>query len=79
MHFELHPTFNPKDVIVEKGPFSIKRIGWGVFNIPITIHFKGKLKLPPLKVQHYLSFGEAEEKQSVFFQIRRSDLKGMFE
>jgi hypothetical protein len=54
--FRLHPTFNPPTVVITKAPFQISRIGWGTFNIAITIQFNDYLKLENIELDHYLSF-----------------------
>ena len=55
---ELHPTFpNPKFKLA-KAPFQFSRIGWGVFDIGVTVHFKEEFGLAPIKTSHYLSFSQ---------------------
>ncbi|CAD8075822.1 unnamed protein product [Paramecium sonneborni] len=54
--YYLHETFKPNVVTVQKAPFQLKRLGWGVFNIPILIKFKKEYNIPNLEVDHYLSF-----------------------
>jgi len=54
--FELHPTFNPPSVTRKYAPFSIQRIGWGVFNIGITIKWQPWLKIGRTRLNHMLSF-----------------------
>lgn len=55
--FELHPTFNPNTVTITKPPFQISRLGWGMFEITIIIHWnKNFIDAEPLKLQHCLSF-----------------------
>jgi len=55
--FELHPTFPSPTVTVMKAPFEVKRLGWGVFNIPIKVYWKPWLKRKsPETFEHYLSF-----------------------
>lgn len=54
--FMLHPTFTPSTVYRTNAPFSLTRIGWGVFNIQIRVEFQDYLNLPKLSLDHFLSF-----------------------
>ena len=61
--FTLHPTFfQPvREVVVP--PYEVEGLGWGVFNIPIQIFWKGGLGVAETVYEHYLSFqgnGNAE-------------------
>ena len=63
VRFELHETFrNPnRDIKPNKdGKIELSTIGWGTFNIPITIHFKKGLGMEQqgnqLWFEHMLSF-----------------------
>ncbi len=70
--FDLHPTFNPPSVIVSSSPFEIKRIGWGTFNIDVTVSFPKHLNLENLKLSHYLEFDNSIVSSSKLIHI---DLK----
>ena len=60
--FRLHPTFSPRDVLVEKAPFEIERVGWGVFNIEIQVTLtNGKQK----QLAHCLSFSGNGVEQTI--------------
>jgi len=56
VHFKLHPTFKQNLIICKKAPYSFGRIGWGTFDIPITIYWNSKFKMEPLKLNHELNF-----------------------
>lgn len=50
-------------VTISKPPFSLTRVGWGVFFIPLKIYFKEEFKISPIELGHYLSFdGDGETK-----------------
>jgi hypothetical protein len=57
--FNLHPTFNPPSIYVNKAPFQLSRIGWGTFNIGIVIEFQDYLKIDKMELDHMLSFSRA--------------------
>lgn len=42
VHYQLHPTFKNPDVLIRdrKSDFRLRIVGWGIFEIPIQIHFK---------------------------------------
>jgi len=40
--FTLHPTFSNRVRVIKSPPFEICEYGWGEFDIPIKIFFKGK-------------------------------------
>jgi hypothetical protein len=56
VRFLLHPTFPYREVDVVKEPFVVRRIGWGYFTIPITIHWQDWLKMEPTQFNHTLCF-----------------------
>eukprot|EP00808_Paulinella_micropora_P017948 g32201.t1 len=37
VEFVLHPTFTPNRVVIEKAPFSIRRRGWGTFQVGVIV------------------------------------------
>ena len=55
VRYELHPTFvNPERIIRDrKSGFLLRLVGWGTFEIPITIQFKDGSSLA---IYHQLSF-----------------------
>eukprot|EP00727_Mastigamoeba_balamuthi_P006497 m51a1_g2468 putative transcriptional sir2 family protein (467) ;mRNA; r:36099-37602 len=40
--FELHPTFTPSSVKVTKPPYEVTRIGWGTFDVTVTVAWRCK-------------------------------------
>ena len=54
--FELHPSFSMTEVIRKSSPFEYGCKGWGYFDIPIEIHFRKWVGMPPLTITHALSF-----------------------
>lgn len=54
--FVLDPTFSPPQVIVNKSPFNLRRLGWGTFEVELVITFRDNFNLPPLKLYHELVF-----------------------
>lgn len=55
VHVELHPTFIPNKIILNKSPFQVSKNGWGEFNAKILIVFKENLKLKNLNVIHHIT------------------------
>ena len=55
VRYELHPTFvNPERIIRDrKSHFQLRLVGWGIFEIPITIRFKDGSSL---ETSHHLEF-----------------------
>jgi len=53
---KLHPTFSPPVLEFKKPPFEVSRVGWGVFEINLTVHFKESTKKQPMDITWYLSF-----------------------
>eukprot|EP01084_Bolivina_argentea_P175007 303101_1 len=54
--YSLHPTFNPSNITLKDIPFKLSRIGWGIFQIGITIVFYDKCKRKDLICTHMLDF-----------------------
>ena len=54
--YNLHPTFNPSRIIVKDAPYLLKRLGWGYFEIGITIKFKKNANRKDIKCKHLLNF-----------------------
>lgn len=49
--------------MVKEPPYKLKRWGWDVFTIPITIKFKKEYKIEPIILEHHLVFeGDGIEK-----------------
>jgi len=55
VRYELHPTYaNPERIIRDrKSQFQLRLVGWGIFEIPITIQFKDGSSL---ETSHHLEF-----------------------
>ena len=58
IEFKLHPTFKNNLITIKNPPYSLARIGWGVFLIPIKIYWKEYLKLEPTELSHFLCFSQ---------------------
>ena len=72
---KLHPTFNPPEVKLTKAPFQFSRIGWGVFELGISIIIKPELGVgAPVKVTHFLSFSAPETSNTVTVKVLREKL-----
>jgi transcription initiation factor IIF auxiliary subunit len=69
--YHLHPTFNPPKVTVSKYPFILARIGWGYFEVHVEVHFKAWAKLPPMELDHMLSFEEGGASAGFFVEVER--------
>ena len=54
--YKLHPTFHPDTYYRNEEPYELSMMGWGTFKVKITLEFKSKLELPPLELDHNLSF-----------------------
>ncbi|CAF0764454.1 unnamed protein product [Adineta steineri] len=56
IQINLHPTFTPSQIILDKPPFRLTRIGWGVFTVHISIEFHAKWNKSDLVTNWFLSF-----------------------
>ena len=60
MRFGLHPTFGVeyKEIKAYEGKnLELSYIGWGTFDVPITIYWKKNIGMEEsLTIDHYLSF-----------------------
>jgi len=63
--FELHPSFHPAVIKLTKAPYSVSRLGWGTFEVGITIHWKSSVSLPPSHFTHMLRFSIPETSKVV--------------
>jgi len=63
--FELHPTFDPPTIRVTKPPYSIRRLGWGTFEVTVRITWKTQLGIPPSTFTHMLRFSQPETSKVV--------------
>eukprot|EP01090_Pellita_catalonica_P018262 TRINITY_DN582_c0_g1_i1.p1 TRINITY_DN582_c0_g1~~TRINITY_DN582_c0_g1_i1.p1 ORF type:complete len:591 (-),score=76.33 TRINITY_DN582_c0_g1_i1:58-1830(-) len=62
----LHPTFSPNKVTIAKPPFTIKRMGWGTFEIKGSILFHDNSEMPFV---HELSFSAPYTERVVGFRV----------
>ena len=62
---KLHPTFRPPVLEFKKPPFEVTRVGWGVFEIGITLYFKDYTKKLPMDITWYLSFRDGGRSKTV--------------
>lgn len=46
--FTLHPSFNEPTRVVERAPFELTEVGWGEFEIGMTIYFHGDAAEKPI-------------------------------
>jgi NAD-dependent SIR2 family protein deacetylase len=60
VEYELHPTFKPSSVRVDKAPFELSRTGWGTFNVGVKVHWKKSTtgRVAPSCFTHHLNFGQ---------------------
>ena len=69
--FKLHPTFrNPERET--RGPvFEVSCVGWGIFRIPIIIHWQDWLEKEPTRLDHFLSFDGNGEHHSATIKFNK--------
>lgn len=67
--YKLHPTFRPSVVVAHPPHFGICRLGWGTFKVECEIHWNRQLGIPPLDVDHYLSFVEGGGRSSANLDV----------
>ena len=88
VEFTLHETFGKKAPVKvfptigakkttfgdqrKEGEVSITYRGWGTFELPIKITFKPEYKIPPLTVDHELSFDNKGEFKSVMVYFNKN-------
>ena len=75
VHFGMHPTFGQEYVVgtvSPSKPVSISRIGWGYFNIPITIFWTEPTKLQNITIDHMLCFEGTGKARVVKFQMNKT-------
>ena len=75
--FKLHPTFHRPIREVNKAPFEVGCLGWGIFLIPITIYWQDWLEKEPTKMNHYLSFNGAGESHTDLIKFNKPVLKSL--
>eukprot|EP00995_Heteronema_vittatum_P008883 NODE_4145_length_605_cov_109.406475_g2982_i0.p3 GENE.NODE_4145_length_605_cov_109.406475_g2982_i0~~NODE_4145_length_605_cov_109.406475_g2982_i0.p3 ORF type:complete len:90 (+),score=46.88 NODE_4145_length_605_cov_109.406475_g2982_i0:25-270(+) len=68
--FDLHPTFTPSSVRVKQAPYTVSRLGWGSFEIAVTVHWQaqaaGGAGLPATSTyRHMLRFEDDETSATV--------------
>merc|ERR1712226_979627 len=75
VEYKLHETFKPNNIICDKYPFEISRIGWGYFDIPIKIYFKAWTGIKPMKLSHLLRFSNGGKFENFFIDLEEEVLK----
>ncbi|KAH3757056.1 hypothetical protein Pelo_11084 [Pelomyxa schiedti] len=61
VEFGLHPTFNPRVVRVDQPPYQLERVGWGTFDVSVTIRFRVATGIEhPATYIHTLSFSSPD-------------------
>ena len=79
--FELHSTsivpFRIEKSKAFRDQIGITYVGWGSYDIPITIYFKEKAKLEPLILTHYLCFERPGEWRNCKFKINKQRLRSL--
>jgi len=75
----LHTTFpDPRREFYHE-PFELQCEGWGVFEIPITIHWQSWLEKQPTKINHMLSFDGNGDRNTVVVKFKKSIYQTMEE
>ncbi|CAF1224897.1 unnamed protein product [Rotaria magnacalcarata] len=67
----LHPTFTPSQVILDKSPFCLTRIGWGVFTIYFTIEFHPQWKKSDFRTSWFLSFANTGNQKRIEIEFQK--------
>jgi hypothetical protein len=75
--FKLHPTFTPSSVFVLEAPFKINRIGWGAFNIIMTVEFHDYLDIDKVELDHFLNFSKPFNENQKTFLLNMGKLQGI--
>ena len=76
VRFDLHETFaNPIRVVHSKPGtvFQVQTMGWGIFEIPITVHWNPDLQIPQQTLQmiHMLSFSRDDTYRRVAVRFKK--------
>ena len=72
--FKLHPTFVNPERRITAPPFEVRCVGWGYFQIPITIRWKPELGVPDTHLSHVLSFDENGKTVPFFIEFNKKKL-----
>ncbi|CAM4982371.1 unnamed protein product [Rotaria socialis] len=67
---DLHPTFKPSQIILNKPPFRLTKTGWGVFRIKLTIEFHDQWKKSDFHTSWDLSFSDAENQKTIEIEFQ---------
>ncbi|MCO5548129.1 hypothetical protein L7F22_001587 [Adiantum nelumboides] len=59
--FTLHPSFSNPTRLVESAPFELTEVGWGEFEIGITVVFHGDAAEKPIELYHHLKLYPDDE------------------
>jgi len=73
--FELTPFF-PQDAVLRSPPFTTTRVGWGYFDVKVTIVFKDA-RAPQLEVEHELCFDDGDTSEIHQVQLSRNSDDGL--
>ncbi|CAF4079018.1 unnamed protein product [Rotaria sp. Silwood2] len=68
----LHPTFTPSQIILDKPPFCLTRIGWGVFTIYLTIEFHSQWKKSDFRTSWFLSFSNTGNQKTIEIEFQKT-------
>ncbi|CAF0820232.1 unnamed protein product [Rotaria sordida] len=68
----LHPTFTPSQIILNKPPFQLTRIGRGVFTISLSIEFHSKWNKSDLVTSWLLSFSNTDNRKMIEIEFQKS-------
>jgi len=69
----LHESFAQNYISLNNPPFSVRRIGWGYFDVIITIYWKKIAKQKqPLILTHELNFTGNGQKKKFVIKIEQS-------
>ena len=69
----LHPTFSPSQIILDKSPFTLTRIGWGVFTIYVTIQFQSQWNKSDFRTSWFLSFTNSGNQKKIDIDFQKPD------
>ncbi|CAF0921203.1 unnamed protein product [Adineta steineri] len=68
----LHPTFTPSKIVLDNAPFSLTRIGWGIFTIYFTIEFHSQWNKSDLKTSWFLSFANTGNQKTMVVEFQKT-------
>ncbi|CAF0867275.1 unnamed protein product [Didymodactylos carnosus] len=74
VQIDLHPTFSPARLILNKAPYRVRRIGWGVFRIGIKIIFHQKYSKSDLDTTWMLTFTGSGNRKTIDLDFKTKKL-----